>query len=374
MLRVVIKNSFLSLEVQGHELPRARSSSPTTELRGCTKIGLCELEEKESLDRLTRLANAQPPAPAKREEGPTVDELRQLKCRLEEATRCAPIAKVTSNSSISTMATEHPSDHEDGVQLRLPHVLSSGSVMSLVSDIPEDFIDDRSPEMPFGGFIQDIFSLNANSYVPKLSEGTSFTNAPVLAAGKNNKSGKHGRNSEPKPVSQQTCVPAEQNDGPPQRPPPKDSCHGSVPKNLNLAEEYSKLQARDPQDRPTTMMIRNIPNRYTQREFMRELEDFGFAGSFDFLYVPMDKGTLCNVGYAFVNFVDPIWAEKCINAFDNYNFKKHKKARWKVTSVSVAHIQGLEANIRHYENSAVSGGAQAKSRGPVIRKGALPGP
>ena len=63
-------------------------------------------------------------------------------------------------------------------------------------------------------------------------------------------------------------------------------------------------------------------NRYTQRELIAELEDLGFAGTFDFLYSPLDKGTMSNVGYAFVNFKTHEDASKCIAAFHNYRFKR----------------------------------------------------
>ena len=72
------------------------------------------------------------------------------------------------------------------------------------------------------------------------------------------------------------------------------------------------------------LRIRNIPNRYTQRELIAELEDLGFAGTFDFLYSPLDKGTMSNVGYAFVNFKTHEDASKCIAAFHNYRFKRQK--------------------------------------------------
>lgn len=143
---------------------------------------------------------------------------------------------------------------------------------------------------------------------------------------------------------------------------PKEYRHGHVPKNLNLSEEFAKTESIAP---PTTLMIRNIPNRYTQRELIQELETLGFAGTFDFLYIPLDKGTMSNVGYAFVNFVASEWAEKCMAAFENYRFKRHRKVSGKIAAVSVAHIQGLEANIRHYENAAVNT-AKLKQRRPVI--------
>jgi len=144
----------------------------------------------------------------------------------------------------------------------------------------------------------------------------------------------------------------------------QDFQHCFVPKTLNLAEEFGRSDASRP---PTTLMIRNIPNRYTQRELIKELEGLGFSGAFDFLYAPIDFGTMGNVGYAFVNFIHSASASQCQQVVDGYTFKKHQqKTRTKVAKVSVAHLQGLQANIRHYENSAVTGRARSKRCGPVI--------
>lgn len=143
---------------------------------------------------------------------------------------------------------------------------------------------------------------------------------------------------------------------------PKEYRHGHVPKTVNLEEEFKNAQQNVP---ITTLMIRNIPNRYTQRELIAELEDLGFVGAFDFLYIPLDKGTMSNVGYAFVNFTTSDWAQRCMAAFQNYRFKRHRKISSKIAAVSVAHIQGLEANLAHYENAAVNT-AKLKQRRPVV--------
>lgn len=145
---------------------------------------------------------------------------------------------------------------------------------------------------------------------------------------------------------------------------PKEYRHCHVPKNLNLAEEFSKTsQNAAPW---TTIMIRNIPNRYSQQDLIGELEEMGFAGTFDFLYLPMDKGTLRNVGYSFVNFSEHSWAEKCMESFQDHTFNLHQKSsNSKMARVSVAHMQGLEDNVRHYERSVVNS-AKLKSRRPVV--------
>lgn len=142
---------------------------------------------------------------------------------------------------------------------------------------------------------------------------------------------------------------------------PKEYRHGHVPKTVNLEEEYHAAT----QQAITTLMIRNIPNRYTQKELISELEDLGFASTFDFLYIPLDKGTMSNVGYAFVNFISEDWAQKCIQAFQNYRFRRHRKTSGKIAAVSVAHLQGLDANLAHYENAAVNT-AKLKQRRPLV--------
>jgi len=142
---------------------------------------------------------------------------------------------------------------------------------------------------------------------------------------------------------------------------PKESRHCNVPKTVNLAEEYAKTGSTGC---TTTLMIRNVPNRYSQRELINELKSLGFGGTFDFLYVPLDLGTMSNVGYAFVNFTENVWAEKCMEMLQNHRFKRHRQAG-KVAAVSVAHIQGLEANLKHYEKSAVNT-SRLRQRRPVI--------
>jgi len=139
--------------------------------------------------------------------------------------------------------------------------------------------------------------------------------------------------------------------------------HSQVPKNHNMLEKYNS--ARD--GAPTTMMIRNIPGRYSQQDLMSDLQDLGLHGTYDFLYIPIDKSTAANVGYAFVNFTDATWAEKCKNAFENYHFwrRGQKRSSNKVAIVSVAHLQGLEKNLQHYENAAVNM-SRDKRRKPVV--------
>ena len=51
----------------------------------------------------------------------------------------------------------------------------------------------------------------------------------------------------------------------------------------------------------TTFMIKNIPNKYTKNMLLNDIR-VGFADLFDFMYLQIDPNTLCNLGYAFINF------------------------------------------------------------------------
>lgn len=63
-------------------------------------------------------------------------------------------------------------------------------------------------------------------------------------------------------------------------------------------------------DPRTTLMIKNIPNKYTIQDLSNEI-DQNFENSYDFLYLPCDIKVIfflfqnnCNVGYGFINFVN----------------------------------------------------------------------
>jgi hypothetical protein len=137
-----------------------------------------------------------------------------------------------------------------------------------------------------------------------------------------------------------------------------------VPKEADLGG--SKQQS--PVDEPvTTLMLRNIPNKYTQTVLLQEIDKLGFAGTYDFFYLPMDVHNRSNVGYAFINFIDPSSATLCYSVFSNYKFQRYHSK--KICAVSPAHLQGFEKNVKHFQHRAVMNARDNQYRPVVLRSG-----
>jgi hypothetical protein len=102
----------------------------------------------------------------------------------------------------------------------------------------------------------------------------------------------------------------------------------------------------------TTVMLRNLPNNYSRTMLLKLIDSEGFAGQYDFIYLPMDFKSLASLGYAFVNLLTPELATRFFEAFEGFH-------RWvvpsqKVCSVNWSHpYQGLDAHIERYRNSPV---------------------
>jgi len=93
----------------------------------------------------------------------------------------------------------------------------------------------------------------------------------------------------------------------------------------------------------TTAMLRNIPFLYSEMELASEIDELGFKGKYDLLYLPKHKKE--NMGYAFVNMKTPELYEEFAKSFYKYVFKCHRDKYQKKASVSVAACQGYRANV-----------------------------
>eukprot|EP00747_Dinoflagellata_sp_TGD_P113449 gnl/TRDRNA2_/TRDRNA2_171709_c0_seq10.p1 gnl/TRDRNA2_/TRDRNA2_171709_c0~~gnl/TRDRNA2_/TRDRNA2_171709_c0_seq10.p1 ORF type:complete len:453 (-),score=103.23 gnl/TRDRNA2_/TRDRNA2_171709_c0_seq10:62-1366(-) len=104
----------------------------------------------------------------------------------------------------------------------------------------------------------------------------------------------------------------------------------------------------------TTVMLRNIPNKYTREMLVSQLNQ-DMRGLFDFVYLPIDFKNKCNVGYAFINFRS---VESCDLFVMRYNGVDVRKClpglnSKKVAEVTPARVQGFEENVWRLRNSPV---------------------
>lgn len=115
--------------------------------------------------------------------------------------------------------------------------------------------------------------------------------------------------------------------------------------DLNFDPEASVESLRG----KTTLMIRNLPNKYQAADVMKLLKSVGLEASFDFLYVPLDFRNSANLGYAFINMVEP---KDTLGLFEAFAGKRwDEKGSKKVCEIKWARLQGKERLIAHFREA-----------------------
>ncbi|GMF13365.1 unnamed protein product [Phytophthora lilii] len=104
------------------------------------------------------------------------------------------------------------------------------------------------------------------------------------------------------------------------------------------------------EDKRTTLMIRNIPNKYTQQMLLAEINR-NHRGNYDFFYLPIDFKNKCNMGYAFINFIEAAHIEAFHKEFDGQKWTNFNSE--KVCAISYARLQGKQAMIARFQNSSL---------------------
>ena len=107
----------------------------------------------------------------------------------------------------------------------------------------------------------------------------------------------------------------------------------------------------DGKDKRTTLMIKNIPNKYSQKMLLNELK-IEFESKFDVLYLPIDFDTMANSGYAFINFIDSKDIEQFYNSFNDKKWPLFNSD--KICRLTYASIQGKNNLVKHYEYSSIN--------------------
>ena len=99
-------------------------------------------------------------------------------------------------------------------------------------------------------------------------------------------------------------------------------------------------------DNRTTVMIRNIPIKYTEDILLEALEEF--KGKFNCLYMPFDYEKKGNKGYAFINFVNPLHILYFHEKFNGKKWPLFESS--KICELNSANFQGINEIQKHSKN------------------------
>ena len=124
-------------------------------------------------------------------------------------------------------------------------------------------------------------------------------------------------------------------------------------KKRNLDNPRNKIYLENiirQKDKRTTIMIRHIPNKYTIKLLVNELNLY-FKDKYDLIYLPIDIVNCCNLGFGFINFTNNF---HILSFYEHYYGKKWRKFNSdKKCELAYAKIQGkdnLMKNIILSEN------------------------
>ena len=127
-----------------------------------------------------------------------------------------------------------------------------------------------------------------------------------------------------------------------------------VNNNININNKNTKCEKlvlnlddiASGKDTRTTIMIRNIPIKYTDGILNDTFKEF--HGKYDCLYMPYDYEKKGNKGYAFINFINPL---HILLFYEKFNGKKwiHFESP-KICELNMAHFQGINEIQKHAKN------------------------
>jgi len=127
---------------------------------------------------------------------------------------------------------------------------------------------------------------------------------------------------------------------------------GTRATSLCWADESDDEPAVVEEEEKTTVMLRNVPYNVSRDSVIKMMDDAGFNGLYDFIYMPIDFRSKSGFGYAFINLVSNAAAEQFFAHFNGFN-------GWEIKSQKVAEVtwtesnQGLDVHVDRYRNSPV---------------------
>jgi len=129
-----------------------------------------------------------------------------------------------------------------------------------------------------------------------------------------------------------------------------------------FGERLDGIRVAD-QEPNTTVAIRNIPPHFTRDRLLQHLDARGFAGWYDFLYLPIDFARCQTFGYAFANLTTAEGARRMLAELEGLSWGEPGEGQavvgWSLT-------QGLELHIERYRNSPVMHGEVPDECKPIV--------
>lgn len=115
-------------------------------------------------------------------------------------------------------------------------------------------------------------------------------------------------------------------------------------------------------DKRTTLMIRHIPNKYTLKSITDEI-NHRFKYKYNVFYLPIDYTNSCNLGFAFINFLNPLYI---VDFYEQFRGRKWQKfLSEKRCELAYAKIQGKSNLMVHFEKGTVLN-SQTSDKKPLI--------
>ena len=117
---------------------------------------------------------------------------------------------------------------------------------------------------------------------------------------------------------------------------------------MNLTLEINNILSQ--KDKRTTLMIKNIPNKFNQ-EYILNIINQNFKGTFDVFVLPTDINKFKNFGYAFINFTSSYYIPYFYFMFNgNMWFGTNSQ---KICELAYSKVQGKVALLEHYPSKIV---------------------
>lgn len=128
----------------------------------------------------------------------------------------------------------------------------------------------------------------------------------------------------------------------------------------------SKGSSPSHSEKRTTLMLRNLPSCFSRTALLETLDATGFAGDYDFVYLPIDFHSGAGLGYCFVNMINSDRANALMDHLQGFSAWRGSTSQ-KVLEIcwSDPH-QGLDMLVERYRNSRVMHGSVPDHYKPVL--------